>query len=102
MNNWSIPNDVELVDIKQQPLSSSYLAEMYKLAGSYEELFSKRSQTFIARGLKNQIKTDEDYGFFLPQDYTFLKRPVLVYKEKIFIGNSPKTAQEVRDFLMNL
>ena len=102
MGAWNLPDDVTLVDIKKTMFSSEDLAVMRQLAGSYEALLSKRSQTFLAQGLKNTIKSDADYGALLPQDYTFLKRPIFVYDEAIFIGNSAKTDVAVKEFLSKL
>jgi arsenate reductase len=99
MAGWNIPEDLQLIDIKKEMYSVNDIAEMCRLAGSYEALFSKRSQTFVALGLKDKIKSDADYGIYLPQDYTFLKRPILVYDENIFIGNDKKTDEAVKSFL---
>jgi arsenate reductase (glutaredoxin) len=99
MSGWNLPADVELIDIKKTMYTTADLAEMYRLTGSYEALFSKRSQNFVAQGLKDSIKSDEDYGKLLPSDYTFLKRPVLIFDEHIFVGNDKKTDEEVRQLL---
>lgn len=99
MAGWNLPDDVQLIDIKKDRYTADDIAEMYRLTGSYEALFSKRSQNFVAQGLKETIKSDEDYGKLLPQDYTFLKRPVFVYDEQIFVGNDKKTYEEVKMLL---
>jgi len=99
MSGWNLPTDLELVDIKTNIYTAADLAEMHRLTGSYEALFSKRSQNFVAQGLKDTIKSDEDYGKLLPTDYTFLKRPVLVYEDQIFVGNDKKTDEEVKRLL---
>jgi arsenate reductase len=101
MSGWNLPADVELIDIKKNMYTSNDISEMYRLAGSYEILFSKRSQNFVAQGLKETIKSDEDYGKLLPKDYTFLKRPVLIFDEQIFVGNDKKTDEEVKRLLAN-
>lgn len=38
--------DVDLQDIKSQPISQTQLEEMRNLAGSYEALFSKRARLY--------------------------------------------------------
>jgi len=101
MSGWNLPADVELIDIKKNMYTSNDIAEMFRLTGSYEALFSKRSQNFVAQGLKETIKSDEDYGELLPKDYTFLKRPVLIFDEQIFVGNDKKTDEEVKRLLAN-
>jgi arsenate reductase len=99
MSGWNLPENVHLIDIKKDMYTAADIAEMYRLTGSYEALFSKRSQNFVAQGLKETIKSDEDYGKLLQTDYTFLKRPVLVYDEQIFVGNDKKTDEEVKRLL---
>ena len=76
------------VDIKTNPVTVSQLDELYSLTQSYEALFSKRAQLYKQRDLKNQKLEDTDYRSLLLEHYTFLKRPVLIYDENIFIGNS--------------
>ena len=41
--------------------------------------------------LKFQDLQEIDYKQLILSDYTFLKRPILVIEQQIFIGNSPKT-----------
>ena len=35
--------------------------------------------------------SEQDYKDLILDHYTFLKRPVIIYNDKIFIGNSKKT-----------
>ncbi len=99
MKTWNLPETIALVDLKQRGVSQDELLEMYRLSGSYESLFSKRSQKFIGENLQASIHSDADYGRLLPQDYTFLKRPVLIYDDHIFIGNDKKNEARVLNFL---
>ncbi|MCK0123035.1 hypothetical protein MWU76_01350 [Gelidibacter sp. F2691] len=93
----NLPSDVVLQDIKSQPITPSQLEELHKLAGSYEALFSKRAQLYKTLGLKDQSLTEEDYKNYILEHYTFLSRPVLVYNNQIFIGNSPKTVEAAQN-----
>ncbi|WP_029033893.1 arsenate reductase family protein [Salinimicrobium terrae] len=80
----------ELQDIKTEPLTIDQLQELKKRAGTYEALFSKRARLYKERDLKNKQLSEEDYKNLLLEHYTFLKRPVIVNEQKIFIGNSKK------------
>src|SRR6056297_254756 len=80
-----------LQDIKKNPLTEDELEELKKLSGSYEKLFSKRARLYKERDLKNKNLSEEDYKTLLLEHYTFLKRPVIVNGNEIFIGNSKKT-----------
>lgn len=91
-----LPSDVILQDIKSEAITPEQLEELHKLSGSYEALFSKRAQRYKALGLKDQNLTEDDYKNYLLEHYTFLSRPVLIYDDQIFIGNSAKTVEAAK------
>jgi len=80
-----------LQDIKTNPITVSQLEEMYQRSKSYEALFSRRAKKYSQMDLKNQTLTEADYKQLILSDYTFLKRPVVIDGDTIFIGNSKKT-----------
>lgn len=80
----------ELQDIKTEPITAAQLDEMKKLAGSYEALFSKIALKYRSLGLNEMKLTEKDYRKYILQEYTFLKRPVMIVGNEIFIGNAPK------------
>ena len=72
---------------------------MYQLSGSYEALFSKRAKVYKEMDLKNQDLEEADYKHYILEHYTFLKRPVMLVANQIFIGNNKKVvAQAVTAF----
>ena len=81
-------DNFELQDIKTEKITAAQLDEMKALAGSYEALFSRRSQQYAAMGLKDKTLTEQDYRDLILQEYTFLKRPVAIVDKEIFVGNS--------------
>lgn len=87
---------VELREIKTSPITESELDEMISLAGSAESLFSRVALKYRALGLHEKKLTEKDYRKYILQEYTFLKRPVLVLGKKIFIGNSKKNVEEMK------
>lgn len=91
------PASYELQDIKEVPLSRSELDKLRELSGSYEALFSKRARMFRERGLHQKSLTEADYASLLQEHYTFLKRPVIVANDKIFIGNSKQTVAAAKE-----
>lgn len=78
-------------DIKNEKITAVQLAEMKKMAGSYEALFSRVALKYRALGLDKKQLTEEDYKNYILQEYTFLKRPVIITGNKIFVGNSKST-----------
>jgi arsenate reductase len=61
---------------------------MHQLSGSYEALFNKRAKLYKSLDLKNKRLSEADYRKFILEEYTFLKRPVFMVEDTIFIGNS--------------
>ncbi len=90
LKNLNPPSNFILQDIKEEEITVAQLEEMYKLSGSYEALFSKRAKLYKEMGLKNQSLKERDYKNYILQHYTFLKRPVIIIDNTIFIGNSKK------------
>jgi len=88
-----------LQDIKTEPITPAQLDQMKKLAGSYEALFSRIALKFRGWGLNEMKLTEKDYRKYILKEYTFLKRPVFIIKDKIFIGNSPKNVVAVKEAL---
>ena len=82
------PSDFILQDIKTEAITAEQLVNMANLSGSYESLFSKRARLYKERNLKEQNLTEADYKSLILEHYTFLKRPVIVIENDIFIGNN--------------
>lgn len=85
----------QLQDIKEQEITVKQLEEMHRLTGSYEKLFSKRAKLYKEMGLKDETLTENDFKRYILEHYTFLARPVIIYNEKIFVGNSPKNIERM-------
>lgn len=85
-----VPEEFELQDIKSHPITAAQLEEMKQLSGDYESLFSRRARLYKEKDLKNKDLKEEDYRDLILEHYTFLKRPVIISGEHIFIGNSKK------------
>ncbi|MEX0812800.1 MAG: ArsC/Spx/MgsR family protein [Chitinophagales bacterium] len=77
----------ELIDIKSDPLDEKQVEELAAIAGSYQALFSRTARKYKELGLKDKKLDEKDYKHYLLEHYTFLKRPVLVEGNKIFIGS---------------
>ena len=88
--------DFERQDIKSMPITVDQLDEMAKLAGSYEALFSRRAIKYREMGLKDKALIEPDYRKLILQEYTFLKRPVVIIGKAIFIGSDQKTVDALK------
>ena len=77
-------------NIREEKITAAQLDEMKKLAGSYEALFSRRALKYKELGLKDKNLSEKDYRQYILQEDTFLKRPVTILGNQIFIGNDKK------------
>lgn len=80
--------DLEIVDIKTRAITPAEIDRMADLAGGYEPLFSRRARKYASRGLKDQELTEADYRRLILEEYTFLRRPVTIDGDRIFIGKA--------------
>lgn len=99
MKELALGADTTLREIKSQPISEAEVDQMKELAGSYEALFSRRAMKFREMGLHEQTLGEADYRRFITEEYTFLKRPVLVFDDQIFIGNTKPVVASAREAL---
>jgi arsenate reductase len=86
----------EKQELKSNPLTDQDLNFLYSFTNSFEELFSKKSTQYTALGLKNLVLTENDFKKYLLSHYSFLKRPVFIINNKIFIGSDKSTIEKLR------
>ena len=96
LEELKLPSSFIKQDIKTQGISAKEVEEMVNLSGDYEALFSKRAKLYKEQNLKNEELIDEDYRDLILQHYTFLKRPVIIDNDKIFIGNNKKVVAALK------
>jgi arsenate reductase (glutaredoxin) len=85
-----------LQDIKTEKITPAQLDELREKAGSYEALFSRRSLKYKELGLKDKALTEADYRRLILEEYTFLKRPVVVFGKNVFAGSEKKTVDGLK------
>lgn len=102
IKNIGVTDDFEFQNIKESKISKKQLEEMKKMAGSYEDLFSRRSMKYRSMGLADKDLTEADYKSLILEEYTFLKRPVILIEDQIFIGNTKKVVEAAADKIKSL
>lgn len=90
---------VELQDIKKEKMTASQVDEMIVLAGSAESIFSRKAMKYRSMGLGEKNLQEEDYRSLIIDEYTFLKRPVAIVGEQIFVGNSKAVVAALKEAL---
>ncbi len=89
----------EKQEIKSNPVTVNQLEEMYSYTNSYEALFNKRAKKYKTMDLKGETISEQDYRQFILDEYTFLKRPVFIVEDEIFVGNSKKEIERLKEKL---
>lgn len=84
-------------DIKTEKITKEQLEDMKNKAGSYEALFSRVAMKY--RTLEPKPATEAEYKKLILEEYTFLKRPVILIGNKIFVGNGKNTIEAVKTVL---
>lgn len=93
--------EVVMQDVKTQPVTEAQLDELAKLAGSYEAIFSKIAMKYRMWNLDKKQLTEQDFKKYMLDEYTFIKRPIVVCDNNIFIGSSKRMIEGAKDALLN-
>jgi len=88
INSWKLNKSFKLIDIKKNPINSKGLEAVYAISKNYEDIFNKRALLF--REVKKETKNinENTYKELILKHYSFLKRPILIIGNKLFIGNT--------------
>ncbi len=89
----------DLQDIKTEKITPEQLDFMKEKVGSYEALFSRIAMKYRSMGLNQRQLSEQDYRNLILEEYTFLKRPVIIIDDAIFVGNAKKTIEAVKEKL---
>jgi arsenate reductase (glutaredoxin) len=84
-------------DIKTEKITTAQLDEMKKVSGSFEALFSRVALKY--KTLDPKPTKEAEYKKLILSEYTFLKRPVILTGNKIFIGNSKTNVSAAKEFI---
>ncbi|NQY10366.1 MAG: hypothetical protein HRT71_12740 [Flavobacteriales bacterium] len=86
-------SNYELQDIKSNKITEEQIEEMHALSNSYEDIFSRKAMKYRAMNLGEKDLSEAGYRQLILDEYTFLKRPVIIINDQIFIGNSKKNVE---------
>jgi arsenate reductase (glutaredoxin) len=91
--------DVVLQDIKTEKITAEQIDKMKEMAGTYEALFSRKAMKYRSMGLDKEELLERDYRDLILTEYTFLKRPVAIIGDRIFIGNTKAVVEQLKQAL---
>ena len=89
------PADIVVIDIKLHSIPAEVLEDLKTQYGSYEAVFSKKARRYA--DVKSSITCDEDYKALMLSDYTFLRRPVIIYDGFYSVGNDRSAVAQIQD-----
>lgn len=87
----------ELQDIKTEQITPEQLDFLKEKVGSYEDLFSRRAMKYRSMGLNEKELNEQDYRNLILEEYTFLKRPVVVIDDEVFVGSAKKAVEGAKE-----
>lgn len=93
----AIFENFDMQNIKVEKITKDDLAFMRRMTNSYESLFSKRSQSYKKLNLKDKHLSEDDMKNFILDDYTFLKRPVIIDEDFISIGSEKSSLEKLNN-----
>ncbi len=91
--NW----DGELQNIKEANIDETTLDRIAEQSGGYEAVFSRRAMKYRSLGLNEMTLTEADYKRYILEEYTFLKRPVFLVDDEVFVGNTKKVVAALKE-----
>lgn len=97
----NLDDSFEYQDIKTNKITEAQLEQMAKMSGTYESLFSRRAMKYKELGLANKDLSENDIKKLILDEYTFLKRPVIIIDDAIFVGNAKKTVEAAKLLIDN-
>ena len=91
-----LPSFTKFHCIKETRITETDIDKMRELSGNYESLFSKRAIKYRTLSLKNRSLEEDEIKELILEEYTFLKRPIFLFNDDIYIGNSNKTIESLK------
>ncbi|MCB1025523.1 MAG: Spx/MgsR family RNA polymerase-binding regulatory protein [Acidobacteria bacterium] len=81
-------------DIKEDRLTRKEVETLVKLVGGAEQLFSKRAMKYRAMGLHEREVPEKEMVDLMTEEYTFIRRPVLVSGDFAMAGFAKKKYED--------
>ena len=86
--------DAKLRNIKDEPLSRLEIEKLANMLGGAENLFSRRAVKYRELGLRDKTLSENEMLDLMADEYTFLKRPILVAGDTAIAGFFEKEYDE--------
>ncbi len=87
---------IALIDIKKDHIGAKDLDYAASRLGGYENMFNKRAVKYRSQGLNQKVLTEADFRALILEEYTYLKRPLFLLDQGVYIGNAKHTLSQLQ------
>jgi arsenate reductase len=85
-----------LQNVKEHMATPAQLAFLYNYTNSYEELINKRGRVYAQMKREGTVFSEAVYKTLLENEYSCLKRPILIWDNTVFLGNAKATVAQMK------
>ncbi|MCT4664325.1 MAG: hypothetical protein N4A45_03705 [Flavobacteriales bacterium] len=93
--------DYHFYNLKDQPISKELLDHILNQGIALDDLINRRSRKYQSEGWGKKDLSKEAFYELLLQEYTLIKRPILLDQNRVFVGNSKKVVAAMKEYLEN-
>lgn len=93
LNNQNV-KIIDFHNLKETSLTRKEVEQLAEKVGGADKLFSRRAVKYREMRLQSRKLSDAEMLDLMASEYTFIKRPVLVFGEKAIAGFSEKSYKE--------
>ena len=88
-----------LQNVKEAMVTPEQLRFLYNHTNNYEQLINKRGRIYAQLKREGTVFSEAVYKTLLEKEYSCLKRPILIWNNKVFLGNSKATVAAMKTAL---
>ncbi len=88
-----------LQNVKEAMVTPEQLQFLYNHTNNYEQLINKRGRVYAQLKREGTVFSEVVYKALLEKEYSCLKRPILIWNNNVFLGNSKATVAAMKTAL---
>jgi len=96
MKEVGIDSEFELQDLKKEQVRADDIEFLATKVDKLTDLVNRRSRKIKELGIDIDQLSDKELKEYFQKEYTFIKRPICIIGDEVFIGNSKKTVEALK------
>ena len=88
-----------LQNVKEAMVTPEQLQFLYNHTNNYEQFINKRGRVYAQLKREGAVFSEAVYKALLEKEYSCLKRPILIWNNNVFLGNSKATVAAMKTAL---